>query len=382
MRENHDLLSRDVRSRTWRYLRVFILSTLIALLLQWIQAQAFGGNWTGLLGAGGSASLAPTIQKELGEVIFWEGIGHDGQMNYGIARDLSGEDLPGLLEDEGYRYRRIFYPFVAGMGGVLGPKAVLTGLILWAAIGMGMSGAGLSMVADAFGLNRWVWLAGVANPGLWLSVQLLTVDALAHGLAVLALGVWFSRFRSFSLPLFALASLTKEQYALIGIVLGLWLLFQRRGRESMKVVIATCLPVFVWSAVVSLQMGGGLSPGANFDWPLRGIVVAATSVWPQADAKDIVYTVVALTALVLAVVGGHVAVSSLLRWMAWSWATLAITASAFVWGLGNNASRAFAPVLTFGVIAIASRFGSNFREHPGLVPGQDQPSRSRRNLPV
>jgi hypothetical protein len=377
VRKNDDhLMAVAGRHRPLSPAVLFVVGLVLAFLLQVIQAQAFGGNWTGLIGVGEASPLAPLVEAELGEVALWEDVGHDGQINYGIARDPTGSRLPVLIGEEGYRYRRILYPFLAGLGGLLPPRATLVGLMTWSAVGFGLAAAGLALIADALGTARFIWLAAALNPGLWLATQLLMVDALGFGLATLGLGLWLKGIVPLSLAMFALAALAKDQYALVGMVVALIELARGRLKSSLRVGLVTILPLLVWATIVTVRLGGGLSPEANFDWPLVGILGSAGSVWPAVASKDVFYTVAALAGVLTAVIGGLATNHALLRWLAWSWAALALVGSSGVWDFGNNAARAYAPALTFGLLALfhgrAERRYNPASTEPSLEPlGRD-----------
>lgn len=359
-----------------RAARAFGFGLLIAVALQWVQAQAFDGDWTGLLGVGANSEIAPLIQSEIGPVSLWEDVGHDGQISYGIARDLSAQHVPSLLDHGGYRYRRILYPLLAGLGGLLSARSTLLGMIAWAAIGVGLVAAGGSVLSHHFGLSSWFWLQVILNPGLWLSAQLLTPDALGFGLAFLGFALWLDGRKGWALALLALAPLAKDQFALVGLVLAFWEFGRANRRSAVQLALTTTLPLLLWSVIVESWIGGGLSPRSNFDWPLFGILKSAGTVWPLVGGKDLFYTVVALAGVVLALVGGATTRHQLLRWSAWAWAAVGLLASSWVWDLGNNAVRALAPGLAFGVLAIVHRISAK-------VPAGTQPlTSSRKNLPV
>ncbi len=93
----------------------------LALLLQWLQVQALGGDWTGLVNTGRQSALRPLIEAELGPVSTVEQAGHDGQFSYLIAVDPLGRgEAPQLFDHGAYRYRRILLPALAGGFGCLG----------------------------------------------------------------------------------------------------------------------------------------------------------------------------------------------------------------------------------------------------------------------
>lgn len=334
---------------------LFLIGLLTALGFQWSQAQAFQGEASGLLGVGENSDLRPLIEGDLGPVPLWPGSGHDGQISYAIARDPSGLIVAPLLDHGGYRYRRILYPTLAGGGGLLSPPWTLWGLILWSAIGIGLSAVAGGILAERFALRPWVVAIIILSPGAWLSARLLTSDALGFGLALLGLAIWTTGRRNPASILFALAPLAKDQFLLVGIVVALAEAFGGRIRQAARVALATVAPLFLWALTLELSIGGGLSPRSNFDLPFAGILESATTIWPLASGKDSFYTIVAGAGVIVGLVGGWVTTSRLFRLLSWSWVGVAVIASSWIWDLGNNSVRVLAPALVFGAIAIGER---------------------------
>ena len=169
----------------------FLIGVVVALLLQWLQVRAVGGDWTGLVNTGRQSALRPLIEAELGPVSTVEQAGHDGQFSYLIAVDPLGRgEAPNLFDHGAYRYRRILLPALAGGFGLWDGEGALAGLIVWSAIGMGLATAAVADLGASFGTRPWVVAGVLANPGVWLSVQLLTPDVLALGLALTGVALW------------------------------------------------------------------------------------------------------------------------------------------------------------------------------------------------
>lgn len=350
------------RLPTRRFASWFLAGVLCALFLQFLQVRALGGDWTGLINTGETSNLRALIEAELGPVQTVERAGHDGQFSYLIARDLLGRgEAPDLFDHGAYRYRRILYPLLASGLGLFGPKATLVGLIAWAAVGMGLATAGLAAVAAALGARPWAVAGVIANPGGWLSVQLLTPDVLALGFALSGIGLWLRGSRRWAMVLLAAAALTKDQYLLVALGLAGWVWFESERRVATGIVAAAAAPLLTWSLWLTVSMGRGLTPRGNLALPLAGIVRSATR-WADTTTDDLVFSLIALTALLAALALPAIAGSRLLRWLTWPWAGLAAISSTWVWDLGNNSLRVFAPLAVFAVLTWAAlRVGNETR---------------------
>ena len=169
--------------------RAFVAAALLAS-----QSVAIGGP-AGLLQVGEASDLRPLIELELGSVPLTPGRGHDGQVSYAIGLDLIGSEIPDLLDHGAYRYRRILYPLIASGFGLLVGKALLFGMIAVTIVSAGIAAGAAAATFVAGGRSEWLTLVVVLNPGVWLSIRLLTPDMLALALMLVALLVLVTSIR-------------------------------------------------------------------------------------------------------------------------------------------------------------------------------------------
>ena len=232
-------------------------------------------------------------------------------------------------------------------------EGALAGLIVWSAIGMGLATAAVADLGASFGTRPWVVAGVLANPGVWLSVQLLTPDVLALGLALTGVALWSRHLRVWSLVALALAALGKDQYLLVAFGLAGWEWFRANRREAALVAVGAAVPLTIWSIWLTVSMGEGLTPRGNFSLPVVGIIDAVGG-WSGTGSKDLTFSLIALLGLLLAAVIPFLVRSSLLKWLTWPWVVLAMISSGWVWNLGNNSLRVFAPLLTLSVLCLAT----------------------------
>lgn len=336
---------RDLPPLAW-----FLIAFGLALFIQWNQASALGnGDIAALLSVGERSQLRPIIEEELGQVPLVPGSGHDGQMTYVIARHpVPKSQVADLFDHAGYRYRRILYPLLGSGFGTFSPRFTLYGLALLAAAGFGLAATAMRKLADRFGLNVWVMAGIVANPGLWLSLKLMTPDALAFGLALAGTWLWLRRSTWPAVGALALSCLTKEPYLLVVIGLAGWEL-TRPGRSAARLVglFVVPLPLVIWSGWLSIQIGDGFAPRGNLGPPLVGLI-GSLQAWLA--SPDPLLALLTMTALVVTIAGALSVRSSLLAWLTWPWLAIALSSSDWVWALGNNAARAFAPLFLLAAI--------------------------------
>ena len=320
----------------------FLLGALVAGFALWSQLRTVEGDLAFVLRVGHESGTRSLIEAELGPIPLTEGLGHDGQYSYLIGRDPLGlEGLPALADDGAYRYRRALYGWLAGGFGLFSPQATLFALAAWAIIGFGTATAATADVARLLDARGWAVLGVVGNLGMWLSVQLATADALAMALSMLAVSLVLRRRTGWAVVALAAAALTKDAYALFAIGLGGWLFLGDRRRPALAVTLVPAIPILLWIGWLSVQVGNGLSAKDNFAWPLVGLV-ESLSAWETTG--DLVQAIVALMALggagIVVVVTRH----RLITWLTTPWIVVALISSVVVWGDGNNAVRAFAPL--------------------------------------
>jgi hypothetical protein len=313
-----------------------------------------------MLQAGAQSSLRPVIERELGDVQMSTAGGHDGQISFAIAVDLSGDEVGTLLGDAaGYRYRRVLFPALASLFGVLAGPPVLWMMFGLAALGMGLATAGVRMLADHTRAPVLVVLAVLANPGVWLGVRVLTPDALGLGLALLGLAFAARGSDRTAVALLAAAALTKEQFLLVALGVAIWCLLDRARVRAAVYLIAPAVPLAAWSLVVSARLGGGFDPRNSIDIPGRGILRAIPN-WSVNQTDGILaWLTLALvigTAVALLRSRNRFAVS-----VGWPWIILAVLSSSAVWEYGNNSMRALAILAPIGALAV---WGKDLAAHP------------------
>jgi hypothetical protein len=234
-------------------------------------------------------------------------------------------------------------------------------------LAMGLAAACVAGVSARHGQSEWLALTVLLNPGVWLSVTLLTADVFAIALMALALMLWaFGRFRSATAG-FALSVLAKETY----LVTPAGLAMSKAHRRWTAFLVPLAVLV-VWLGVVDLLVGNAFVTSATITIPFRGIIEAARE-WPDHVAIDVVYSLFSAAFVVAALVMA-VLRKSWLRWSLAGWGLLGVVSAYLVWRDGNNSVRVFAviPVL----IALAFSEPS-----PTSRAGQHQEAASPRPAP-
>lgn len=321
-----------------------MIGAVASAILLWAQSAAVGGV-EGLLQVGETSDVRPLIEAELGDIPLAPGPGHDGQIYYAIALDLSGDEVGPLLDHAGYRYRRILYPLLASGFGLLEGTPLLIGMIAVTIASAAVASGATAAVATRVGISEWAALSVLLNPGVWLSVRLLTSDTLALALMMVGLMTLGARL---ALPAvsFALSTLAKDVFVVTPIGLAM-------GRDRKRWVLGgiSLLVLLAWMTWLTITLGDGFTGRGNTALPFMGLV-DATANWTNLEVEELTYLGFGLVTVLAGLIIG-IGKKTWLRWPILGWTGLALISSNWVWDFGNNAARAFAPlavliVLSFG----------------------------------
>lgn len=328
------------------FIKWSLIGAVVAGILVFTQLLAVGGLGE-LIQTGETSKLRPLIQEQLGSISLAEAGGHDGQIFYAIALDLDGDEVASILDHPSYRYRRIMYPVIASLGGLLEGRALVWGMIVTAVASFGVAAGSVAAIAAGFGRSDWFAMAVALNPGMWLSVRLLTSDATA--LAAMAVGVLAvaARWR-FAALAFAVSGLSKDIY----LVTPAGLMGSKETRRWSFLLVSAAV-LAAWSVYLMVNVDAGFTESGNLTWPLLGIIEAAPT-WASADWGDLFYLGFALLSVIAGLFHGLFR-RSWLRWPILGWSILGLASSSWVWDFGNNAARAFAPIVV--LIAAAETAG-------------------------
>lgn len=314
----------------------FLIGVFAATALTVGQVMATG-DISGLLQVGENSDLRPTIESQLGQVHLSPGSGHDGQIYYAIALDLGGTYVPDLIGDSpAYRYRRILFPAVASAFGLVEGRALLYSMVVLNILAVGLAASTMAVLSVRRGFSDWFALAVILNPGVWLSVMILTGDALSLSLMLVGVGLLFTR-QSLSGIVFAGSVLAKE----IALITPLGLTSPGR-RSSWRPLIISGIAILIWMVWLSMTMGSGFTPRGNLAIPFLGIADSSPN-WGRLPVEEWFFVAFALSSILAGFLAG-VLRQGPLRWPVLLWSSVGIASSHWVWDFGNNAARVLAPL--------------------------------------
>jgi hypothetical protein len=192
------------------------------------------------------SAAVPILRHDFPGYELHQGLGHDGQSFYAIARDpFHLADDAHYLDRPQYRLQRIALPV---LGWMLHPQGDGRGLVValwfWAVVGVALTGFGSALVARGLGASTdtaaRLALFVPLLPAGWATLDLTVADELALGLAFLAIALDLYGRRRSAIALAVVAVLAKEVILLVFLGWAIW-----RG-------LATVLRLFAIPAAVAL----------------------------------------------------------------------------------------------------------------------------------
>jgi hypothetical protein len=350
---------------TVRYVVVAAAALIVGLFVQVSQARLVGG-WSALIAVGETSPVRDLISQQLPELVLLDGVGHDGQAAYAVGLDPWLQGPPPAIEDLSYRYRRIALPLLGSGFGLFDGELLLymlTGISLLAFVATVLA---VAMIANCRSLPSAVVLAGMVNIGLWLSLQNTTPDVLAMGLSMLGLALFLRNHHLAAIALLAAGTLAKETYFLIPAALATWSWrIQREPRVAMG-YLSSGIPLAIWSLYLIGRLGDRDASGVILAWPLQGLMEAPI-IWESAGGRDLLFTVLTMASLAVATWAVFRSQSALWRLLLIPWIALALLSSHWVWDLGNNSLRVFAPLVTLVPLALLDQRPSIRGQRPQLM---------------
>ena len=181
-------------------------------------------------------------------------IGYDGQFAYYIALNPAG--AASRLDYPAYRYQRILYPLLAWLFSLGGWAALLP----WALLGVNLLAVALSAgllggLLAGYGLPPWLAVAFVLFAGPLIALRADLNEPLA--VLFVLLGLLAARREQWGWAglAFALAVLAKETALPFVLGLAAWLLFARRARPALLVLLVSLAPALIWGLLLTRWLG-------------------------------------------------------------------------------------------------------------------------------
>jgi hypothetical protein len=211
-------------------------------------------------------------------------VGYDGQFFLYIA--LDPVRARPYLDEPAYRYGRPVYPLAARAVSLGRPRAIPWALLLLGVAGVVAGTFAASALLEREGLSPWYGALLGAYPGLFLAVSWDLSEALAYGLAALALLAFGRERGGRSLTaagvLFGIAGITRETTLLFPVSFAFWLALHARRRDALRLVGLSFLPYVALKIGLALWLqSAGAARATRFEpLPLLGLIRQ----WPWADA--------------------------------------------------------------------------------------------------
>jgi len=332
------------------------------------------GDPTVLLAVGEDSSSREYIEDQIGrDVSLRPSVGHDGKFFFVQALNplyIGDTSNARYMDFELYRGQRMFFPLVAGLGGLAPAPTIPWLMVLTYVLSYGIGTAATARLAERQGGNLWWGLAFPLNVSLIMSFSIggagvLTLACALAGTAALVDG----RSRTAAI-LLALSVLSREVMILYvgGVVLYEW---WRTRRLPLMLAAVPALSFAAWYAylLARLEFDSLYESNGGISAPFQGLI-SATSNWGD-DPMNILIAVVSLTICVVLVREMLRAPSALLAGTV-GFAVLAVLLSDLVWNNWYDISRALAPIYTTFIVVTFAKPSSESAESASDPAGDNE----------
>jgi len=273
--------SRSATVLPWRQIvRWALLGTVVALTLVLVDVHRHGGdNPVSLIQPGASGPATAAVAADFPEIEQPAGLGLDGQQYYAIARNpLHVDEASTHLDAPRYRMGRPLLAWMAWAaqptGGGLG---LVSALFLVGVAGVLAGALATGALSTHFGGPAWAAALFPILPGAYWSLRVTVSDALALGLAFLAVALTARRHQVPALAVGVLAVLAKEPVILV--FLG-WALHRRTRRDALLLLVPA-LALVGWMGWLRIQLPEDPARPADLGFPLVGLADAWSTQWSR-----------------------------------------------------------------------------------------------------
>jgi hypothetical protein len=333
----------------------------------------------GLMTPGAQSPAAPVIRHDFPSYVLHEGVGHDGQAFYVIAREpMHLRAAAGWTDRPRYRLQRILLPVLAWSTHPQGGgRGLALSLWTWAALGVALTGLGAALLAHSLGASQRA-VEGLALlvpflPAAFATLDLSVADELALGLVLVALALDRMGHERGALATAVLAVLAKE--AMLLVLVG-WALTRGR-RVLLRLVGVPALVAGGWWLVLRVWLSSSREQSEEFS-VVRGLI-RAVHIWFDGDGRVSGVVVAASVAAAVFVLlrrglrsplGGAIAIQL----------ALVPFLSAVVLAGDWNGPRATAPLLLLSIVAMTVPAEQPARVDP--APAEPVPETRISSLPA
>jgi hypothetical protein len=316
-----------------------------------LNADAPGVHPANLIHPGATGPSAAAVRADFPGHPLPEGLGHDGQQYYAVARDpFDLQAAAEHLDRPRYRLQRMAFPLAAwalhpvggGSGLVLalfavGVAAVFAGAFATGALSVRLGGTPLPALVFALA------------PGAWMALRFTMADSLALAAAIGALALSLAGRHRWAVLAAVVAVLAKESLFLLP--LGLAIAYRDRARLALVAVPAAVASA--WWAALHLLVDDQSEGVIEFTYPFGGLIDSARY-WAEGNAPLAMLTVpgtLLFGLYALARAGRHHPLAAALALQL----AFVPLLGRDVLGLDANGTRMTMPLLALAVVAVSSQ---------------------------
>ncbi|WP_436795778.1 hypothetical protein [Actinospongicola halichondriae] len=259
------------RSTPWmRIIRFALVGTVLMTLGVFVDLEDKGGHVVGLIQPGDDGPSAAVFAEDFPDLELPDGLGHDGQQFYVIARSpMHLDEISDDLDRPQYRLQRPVYPVLSWM---LHPSGGGEGLVIAMAVvgivAIFLAGLGAGALSTRLGGGTWPALLVPLLPGTYAAMRLSLADTLALAFVLIALAAIERNRADIGVVAAVLGVFTKE--SLLVVLVGHALF--RRTRASIVTAVTASLSTAAWWVALRVLVDADSEQVIEFTWPFGGVI--------------------------------------------------------------------------------------------------------------
>jgi hypothetical protein len=245
----------------------------------------------------------------------------------------------------------MFYPLIAGLGGLASAETIVWTLLIINIIAMGLGTWVVAHLAVRMGGSAWWGLAFALNLGFISEMNIDGAGVIAAAAAFGAVVMLLDEKLGWAVALLTISVLSREAMLIAVAGSAFWLWRRDRKRDALWVTAVPVAAVGLWAMYLRLRIefDTGLSEVQEIGWPFAGFL-DAFQVW-RGDPLNMVAGLAMMLLFVLftrrVLISGQ-----LVGWAFLGFVPLAILFTQQVWQSYFDITRAAAPVFTAFVLLV------------------------------
>lgn len=257
------------RPHLWRIVLLALVGAALTTSLALYDANRPGQHPARIVHPGADGPSAAVFLRDWPDETLPDGIGHDGQQFYAVARQpMHLEEVAPDLDRPRYRLQRIAFPvLVWALHPAGGGDGLITATVVVGALALLAGGVATGSLAARVGGSPAMALIFPLMPGAYMAMRISAADNLALAAALGAMALSLAGRHRWAVAAGVLAVLAKESLWLLLLGTALW----RRDRRGIELAAIPAVAAGTWWVALRLLVEDHSEGVTEFTLPFVGL---------------------------------------------------------------------------------------------------------------